>query len=156
MADVWLDQMIEEIRTKEVELANLKRAANTFFRSRGEAEPYSIDDPESPSGTVRLRPDEYYGKGFATAAGHYMKKRGQAVTHDEVLKALEQGGFDFDAAGWNDKKGRARTVAMSLSKNTAIFHRLPNGMFGLKEWYGNAIEKKKGKAAAAEEEETEE
>lgn len=39
---------------------------------------------------------------------------------------------------------------MSLSKNTAIFHRLPNGMFGLKKWYGEAIEKKKSKKSEAE------
>lgn len=74
-----------------------------------------------------------------------VRTRKVAVTHDEVLKALEQGGFDFDALGWK-KDNRARTVAMSLAKNTAIFHRLPNGMFGLKKWYEEAIAKKAKKA----------
>ena len=150
MADNWLDQMVEEIRAKQAELDNQKRAANTFFRGKGEAEPFVIEDPDAAVGAaLRIKADEYYGKGFATAAGNYMERRKTAVTHDEVLRALEQGGFDFDAAGWKDVSGRGRTVAMSLAKNTAIFHRLPNGMFGLRKWYGDAIDKKKSKKGDA-------
>jgi hypothetical protein len=140
--------MIEEIRTKELELTNLKRAANTFYKSKGEPEPFIIDDSDAGgAGVVRIRPDEYYGKGFATAAGNYLERRKQAVSADEILRALESGGFDFEAAGWKDVAGRGRTVAASLAKNTAIFHRLPSGTFGLKKWYGDAIEKKKAKKA---------
>ena len=129
---------------------NLKRAANTFYRSKGEQEPFNIDDAYTGSGgVVRVKPDEYYGKGFATAAGNYLERRKQAVNADEILRALETGGFDFDAAGWKDVAGRGRTVAASLAKNTAIFHRLPSGTFGLKKWYGDAIEKKKAKKADA-------
>jgi hypothetical protein len=150
MADVWLEQMIAEIHAKELELANLKKAANTFYRSKGEPEPFTIDDPESATGgVVRVRPDEFYGKGFATAAGNYLERRKQAITADEVLRALEQGGFDFDALGWKEEN-RSRTVAMSLAKNTAIFHRLPSGTFGLKKWYGEAIEKKRARKSNGE------
>ena len=154
MADQWLEQMVEEIRSKQVELDNQKRAANTFYRAKNEPEPFVIDDPDATAGTLRIRPDEYYGKGFATAAGNYLERRKQAVTAEEMLKALEQGGFDFNAIGWKEEN-RARTVAMSLSKNTAIFHRLPSGTFGLKKWYGEAIEKKKSKKAEAEDGEEE-
>lgn len=147
MAEDWLEQMVEEIRAKQSELDNQKKAANTFFRGKGLAEPFVIDDPDAAVGaTLRIRPDEYYGKGFATAAGNYVERRKSAVTHEEVLRALEQGGFDFDAINWKPDN-RARTVAMSLAKNTAIFHRLPNGMFGLKKWYGDAIDKKKARKA---------
>lgn len=155
MADTWLEQMVEEIRAKQAAIDNQKRAANTFFREKGDPEPFVIDDPDATAGpSLRIKADEYYGKGFATAAGDYMERRKTAVTHEEVLRALEQGGFDFDAAGWKDVAGRGRTIAMSLAKNTAIFHRLPSGTFGLKKWYGTAIEKKKakkGEAAAAKE-----
>lgn len=145
MADTWLESMIEEIRSKEVELNNLKKAANTIFRSKGEPEPFEISDPDAHhNGPMRFKPDEFYGKGFATAARLYMERRKQAVTGEEVTKALEQGGFDYDAQGWK-KSDRVRVVAMSLAKNTTIFHRLPNGLFGLKEWYPGAIERKKGK-----------
>ena len=145
----WLEQMVEEIRAKQSELDNQKKAANTFYRGKGLAEPFVIDDPDAAVGAaLRIRADEYYGKGFATAAGNYMERRKTAVTHDEVLRALEQGGFDFDAINWK-AENRSRTVAMSLAKNTAIFHRLPNGMFGLKKWYGDAIDKKKAKKGDA-------
>jgi hypothetical protein len=43
--------------------------------------------------------------------------------------------------GWKDEN-RARTVAMSMAKNTAQFHRLPNGLFGLVEFYPDVIERK--------------
>ncbi|MGH9237983.1 MAG: hypothetical protein ACRD3G_08070 [Vicinamibacterales bacterium] len=155
MAD-WLEQMVGEIRSKQAALDNQKRAANDFARDRGEVEPFIIEDADGSHGTLRIKADEYYGKGFATAAGNYMERRKTAVTHEEVLRALEQGGFDFDALNWK-ADNRARTVAMSLAKNTAIFHRLPNGMFGLKKWYGDAIDKKKSKKGdvTAEEESTE-
>lgn len=148
--------MIEEIHAKELELTNLKRAANTFYRSKGEQEPFNLDDADTGSGgIVRIKPDEFYGRGFATAAGSYLERRKQAVNAEEILRALEAGGFDFDAAGWKDVAGRGRTVAASLAKNTAIFHRLPSGTFGLRKWYGDAIEKKKAKKNGAVEEEKE-
>jgi hypothetical protein len=150
MADAWLENMIEEIRAKEIELNSLKRAANTFFRSKNEPEPFNITDPDADTNApMRFRPDEFYGKGFATAARLYMERRKQAVSGEDVTKALDQGGFDYDAQGWK-KDDRVRIVAMSLAKNTNIFHRLPNGLFGLKEWYPEAIERKKGKKAEAE------
>ena len=34
MADEWLERMRDEIAAKEVELKNLKRAANTFYLAR--------------------------------------------------------------------------------------------------------------------------
>jgi hypothetical protein len=148
VADQWLESMIEEIRLKEAELRNLKRAANTFYRSKELPPPFPDadgDEAATVSGPLRVRADEFYGKGFATAARLYLEKRKQAVPGEEIFRALESGGFDFAAVGWQEG-GRLRSVAMSLAKNTAIFHRLPNGMFGLKDWYPEAIERKgKGK-----------
>ena len=146
MPDEWLEHMVQDIRAKQAALDNQKKAANTFFRDRGLDEPFTVEEDEAT--TARVRPDEYYGKGFATAAGDVMARRKQAITHEEVLRALTAGGFDFDALGWKEEN-RARTVAMSLAKNTAIFHRLPNGMFGLKKWYGDAIDKKKARKEEA-------
>jgi len=143
MAD-WLEQMVDEIRATQAELDNQKRAANTFYRKKGEPEPFVIDDPDASIGSVRIKADEFYGKGFATAARVYLEKRKTAVSGEDIARGLEQGGFDFDAQGWKDEN-RVRTVAMSLAKNTSIFHRLPNGLFGLKDWYPEAIERKKGK-----------
>jgi hypothetical protein len=94
--------------------------------------------------TLKMRPDEYYGKPFATAARLYLERRRQAVPADEIMRGLEQGSFDFEAQGW-PKDDRLRLLALSLSKNTGIFHKLPSGLVGLKDWYPDAIERKKGK-----------
>lgn len=47
--------------------------------------------------------------------------------------------------GW-PKGGRLRALAISISKNTNVFHKLPNGMWGLNVWYPEATERKKAKA----------
>ena len=147
MSDSWLEGMIAEITQRETELLTLKRAANTFHRTKELPVPYPDADGDQPAGAgpgVRLRPDQYYGKPFAAAARDFLERRKQASSADEVLRALEDGGFDFEAVGWKDDN-RSRTVAMSMAKNTPVFHRLPNGLFGLSEWYPDAIERKKGK-----------
>ena len=140
-----VESLAEVIRAKESEVAELKRAANVLCKQAGMEALYADETPSgNSSGNMRMRPDEYYGKPFSTAARMYLERRRQAVSADEIAKGLEQGSFDFDAQGW-EKNGRLRTVAMSLAKNTAIFHRLPSGLFGLKEWYPDAIDRKKGK-----------
>jgi hypothetical protein len=61
---------------------------------------------------------------------------------DEILKGLEEGGFDFEPLGWKEKD-RLRSLSISLAKNTAIFHRLPNnGAFGLLAWYPEVAKRK--------------
>ena len=146
MAEAWLESMIEEIRSKESELNNLKKAANTIFRSKGEESPFpDTDDPSEHSGPMRIRADEFYGKPFATAARTYLLKKKQAVEAEEIVRALEQGGFDFNSQGWK-VEDRLRVVSMSMAKNTAQFHKLPTGTYGLPEWYPDAMKKKAKKA----------
>lgn len=99
---------------------------------------------------MRVRPDEFYGKSVLTAARMYLEKRKQAASAADVLKALQDGGFDFSTLDW-DSSNLLRPLSMSMSKNTAIFHRLPNGMWGLAGWYPDAVSKKKGKKADEEE-----
>ena len=57
----------------------------------------------------------------------------------EIYEALKSGGYQFDATNEDYAK---RGVRHSLSKNTQTFHKLPNGDFGLIEWYP-AIKKTK-------------
>jgi hypothetical protein len=142
MAEKWLEEMIEKIRVRETELINMKRAANTWFRGEGEEPPYPDADEATAGGPHRMRADLFYGKPFAQAAKTYLQMRKQAVPAEEVVRALEQGGFDFEGAGWKGED-RLRIVSMSMAKNTAQFHRLPSGTYGLPEWYEEAITKKK-------------
>lgn len=109
-----------------------KRAINMLMKAAGREPMYT--DTEEPGS---LRPDQFYGKGLATSAAEYLQVRGQACQAEEILRGLEQGGFDFDVLGWNESD-RLRSLAMSLAKNTGgvgKFHRLKNGSFGLRSWY---------------------
>ena len=85
-----------------------------------------------------LPPDQYNGKPLASAAGEYLERRKQACPAEEIMRGLEQGGFDFEATGWKEKD-RLRMLAISLAKNNTKFHKLPNNTFGLLSWYDQAV-----------------
>jgi hypothetical protein len=91
-----------------------------------------------------IRADQYYGKPLAAAAGEYLERRKQATTAEDIMRGLEQGGFDFDATGWKEKD-RLRMLAISLAKNNTKFHKLPNNTFGLLSWYDAAVLAKRTK-----------
>lgn len=91
-----------------------------------------------------IRADQYYGKPLAAAAGEYLERRKQATTAEDIMRGLEQGGFDFDATGWKEKD-RLRMLAISLAKNNTKFHKLPNNTFGLLAWYDQAVLAKRTK-----------
>ncbi len=96
-------------------------------------------------------------KPLATAAQEYLERRKQACPAEDIMRGLEQGGFDFDVLGWKDEKHRLRNVAISLAKNTQKFHKLPNNTFGLIAWYDPAVIKRakeeRGKQAESTEDE---
>jgi len=145
-----LRQAVEEIHAKIKthldEVADLKRAANALSRIIGIDAPYPDVDADQVGTISPAKADAYYGKPLSTAAREYLEFRKQACAPEEILKGLKQGGFDFDALEWTEQN-RLRNLSISMSKNTAIFRRLPNGMFGLKAWYQDvAVPKRRGKA----------
>lgn len=48
-----------------------------------------------------------------------------------------------------DEDGQKRGVAITLAKNSAKFHKLPNGDFGLLVWYPNVKAKKESRSDSA-------
>jgi len=144
---VDLSPAVEALRSQlqeQLEEANeTKKMINALLKRMGEKPEF----PEAESGQMQLRmngatrPDQYYSKPFATAAQEYLERRKQACSADEILKGLEQGGFDFKALGWKDKD-RLRSLAISLAKNNQKFHKLPNNTFGLLSWYPNVASEK--------------
>lgn len=129
--EVLMEQLKEQVKT----VADTKRTINALLRQMNKEPLFQDTLPESIY-NVKVRRDEYYGKPFATAAQMFLQRRKEAMSGDEILKGLEEGGFHFDALGWREDD-RLRSLAISLAKNTAVFHRLPNGTFGLSEWYQN-------------------
>lgn len=118
--------------------AETKKTINMLLKMMGQTAAYEDDSGES-SGVIR--PDQYYGKGLATAAQEYLALRKQACQPEDIMKGLEVGGFDFDVTGWKEND-RLRSLSLSLAKNTAKFHRLKNGSFGLRSWYDEEFLKK--------------
>jgi hypothetical protein len=126
------------------EIFKLKSTINHIAELQGEGAIYT-DLEQQTAGIGPHRSDAYYGKKLATAIREYLEFRRQAVPVEEILKGLEQGGFDFNALNWTEGV-RLRALAINIGKNTAVFHRLPNGMWGLKTWYPEAKEKEDRKA----------
>jgi hypothetical protein len=123
-----LQRKLEE---QQKAVSETKKTINMLMKMMGEEPPYR-EDEDQPSGIIR--PDQYYGKGLATAAQEYLAMRKQACQPEDILRGMLAGGFDFDVIGWREAD-RLRSLAMSLAKNVAKFHRLKNGSFGLRSWY---------------------
>lgn len=142
-----VEVLMSKIETKVKELAEMKRTVNFLAREAGMGEPYPESElgPDGSAVGPGIRPDQYYGKSPITASREYLEMRGRAVPVEEILQALERGGFDFDAAGWKNRDSRLRFLAISLSKNTGIFHKLPNGTYGLAKFYPDVATAKKQK-----------
>lgn len=121
-----LDDLVQQV-------ANQKRTINSLRASIGESPLYN-DIVIENIGAGAGRADEFYGQPLSTCVRTYLERRKQACTPADILAGLQQGGFDFDAAGWKEKD-RLRILAVSLAKNTKTFHKLPNGTFGILSWY---------------------
>ena len=133
--DDAIAELIREIEDKEREVLEIKRTVN-LLRSRDGLPAIYADEElaaSSPRG-LGIAPDQFYGKSPTTAARMFLEAKGQAALPDEIAAALERGSFDFAAQGWG-KGNWARNLAISMSKNSGIFHRLPNGYYGLTKWY---------------------
>jgi hypothetical protein len=133
-----IEVLTEQLAGHEKRAAETKRTINSLLQSVGE--PPAYDDVDTLSTSLNMRRDEFYGKAFATAAQMYLQRRKQACTSDEIMKGLEQGGFDFRVTEWKEKD-RLRSLAISLAKNNKVFHKLPNGTFGLAAWYENVVKR---------------
>jgi len=128
------DAMIETLKE---EIAERKRAINKLLSLQGREPAYTDASLSTGTGSAKIRSDQFYGTpSMSVAAREYLDMRGQAVgpaTVDEIYSALAAGSFRFE----NDESVAKPALKQSLTKNTAIFHRLPNGMVGLLKWYPN-------------------
>lgn len=144
-----IDDALEKLKAIEQQAAELKKFVNTVIK---------LDDPDAPPmfviaddspGLTTIKGDTFYGQAFATAVTVYLRMRkaqnlGPASVV-EIFAALKKGGYQFDAK--NDDYAK-RGIRHSLGKNTATFHKVPNGEFGLTEWYPD-VKKRPSKQAAA-------
>lgn len=140
-----IDKIRTQIRTLEEQIEKKKEAVNLLCEMEGE--PAMYNDIKSATTAVSMtafRSDQFFGKALATAVKEILEQRAArnlgAISLNELFDTLKAGGFEFDNS--NDQIAK-RNVAITLSKNTAAFMKVPsNGHIGLAEWYPNAKKKK--------------
>lgn len=101
----------------------------------------SVAGSPSGMGVLQVKPDAFYGKVLQTAAREYLEMRfaheggTSPSTPKEIYEAIIAGGYQTDARTPEIGLVGLRSL---LRKRTNIFHRLPNGTYGLAKWYPNA------------------
>lgn len=128
-----------EIKSGEAQLAEKRRMVNSLCAMIGQPQFYAVEAVTAEgSGIIS---GEFYGQPLAAVVRKILEKRRangpQAVT--EIYEAMKLGDYRFDTANAENAK---RSLRISLTKNS-IFHRLPSGKYGLREWYP-AIKDRKG------------
>lgn len=130
----------EDLKELEKRAREIKSAINTLCKHAGAKEMFVLEDDSSSVGTIAsIRADTFYGKTISTAAREYLEMRRNAnlgpATTREIFESMVKGGFQFETA--NDTNSMI-SLGSTLRKNSKMFHRLPNGQFGLLSWYPNA------------------
>jgi hypothetical protein len=147
MKDESFDRVIEmlkhKVEVKEKELIDAKKAVNQFCVLVGENPAYDIDESVESSGiNLSLKGHEYYMQPLAKVINDILKRANGPATIKEIYDQMVAGGYKFDAK--NDDNAQ-RGVRISVMKNVAKFHKLPNGKFGLTEWFPELKESKEPK-----------
>ena len=140
-----IDLLQTQIAEVETELAGKKRVVNDLCKLANIDPVYVLESTSSSEG-LTIRNDEFYGQPLQTSIKSILNKRKAcgrgAASVNEIFDALTQGGYAFNAK--NDEYAK-RTLYQNLGKNTVTFHKLPNGNYGLMEWYPAAKEAKEAK-----------
>lgn len=151
-----LEQAKRKLAEQEAAVITTKKLINQLCEFGGVKPLYADADftPSTSAGLGAIRSDYFYGKSATTAVREYLEMRANsqlgAATFAEIIEALKSGGFDFRALSEDDMVAQ-RTVSITMGKNSNIFHRLPNGNWGLLSWYPEAKERKKKPDAKPEE-----
>lgn len=150
----YILKTVEELERKLLEqlaaVSTTKKLINQLCEIASVPARYPNTDIENKSGpSLSIRSDQFYGQPQATCVRAILEMRKALdqgpATIAEIYDALLQGGFAFDTK--NDDNAK-RGLRISIAKNTALFHKLPNGRIGLLEWYPNARNPKTKKEQA--------
>ncbi|MEM9495779.1 MAG: hypothetical protein AAGA09_07225 [Pseudomonadota bacterium] len=127
-----------DIDAMEEKIRETKNAVNTLCSHAGLPPEYVVSDHKTET-LSSIRPDTFYGKTIGVAAREYLDMRKASsmgpTTPKEIYNALVEGGMQFDT---KTAANAQISVSNTLRKNSKIFHRLPNGNYGLLTWYPGA------------------
>jgi hypothetical protein len=153
--DQVISELAAEITTDEASLRKKKETVNTLCGAVGRPPAYALENTATALPT-QIRSDQFYGQPLAGSVRTILEmRRAQnlgAATNREIYDSLMAGGYEFDTKSEDIAQ---KSLRNSLAKNTALFHKLPNGQFGLLSWYPNVKKPKASSTTAIEEEEEE-
>lgn len=139
----------DELRQQEAAALDTKKLINLLCDRAGLPKLYCDQELQiSGSVSMSIRSDQFYGQPLVTALREVLIMRrtldqGPATIND-LFASLIEGGFAFDTKNEDNAK---RGLRISITKNSSVFHKLPNGKIGLLEWYPNAKGSKSRKGA---------
>ena len=153
-----IDVLTKRVGAKEEEANKLKKLVNELCAEADVAVRYP-NIAEAGRSISAIRSDQFYGQTLTASVRNYLEQRKAsqlgAAGVQEIYLAIRDGGYKFESKNENNAKV---SVGNTLRKSSSIFHRLPNGQYGLLEWYPSAkakpesapAPKKKAKAKPAE------
>jgi hypothetical protein len=153
---IMSDHLIKAVDELEAKLAEQESAAsktrvsiNILLEMMGQPAKYADTGTSAAPSQKRdisasIKPDQFFNKPTATCvrtALELLKAAGRAPASTEAIyEILVKGGYEF---GSKSKDVQMAGLNVSIGKNSALFVKLPNGLIGLKEWYGMAQRKSK-------------
>lgn len=140
-----------KLRDQERAAAKTKMVINGLCEAEGLPLLYADADAEtSDVASLSIRSDQFYGQPLAGAIRTIFELRRKQdrgpATVNEIYAALLDGGFAFETRNEDNAK---RGLRVSLTKNSVTFHKLPNGKYGLTEWYPSVKAKRARNATNA-------
>lgn len=138
-----IETLLEQLRFHEAKATQIKTGINALRGAIDLPPMFASTEPTvEVVNTGKFKCDQFYGQPLSTVVRTILEARKannlSAASVEEIYEALVQGGYKFDIS---EEAGAKRGLKISLSKNTQSFHRLPSGLYGLKEWYPNASTK---------------
>lgn len=142
-----IEVLTKRVVGKEEEANKLKKLVNELCEQAGVATRYpNIIEAGASIGSIR--PDQYYGQPLTAAIRSYLEQRKAsglgAAALTEIYSAIRDGGYKFETKSEDIAQ---ISVGNTLRKSSSIFHRLPNGQYGLLTWYPSAKAKPESEAS---------
>ena len=133
-----IEVLTKRVGAKEEEANKLKKLVNELCGEAGVAVRYpNIVEANGSIGAIRS--DQFYGQTLTAAIRNYLEQRKTsglgAAGLNEIYLAVRDGGYKFETKSEDNAKV---SVGNTLRKSSSIFHRLPNGQYGLLTWYPSA------------------
>lgn len=135
--DLAIADLEKRLAGQEDECADTRRAINALCKAGGKPPRYAeVEKKSVKAAGGPLRKDKYYGKPLASVVREILEVSQSLdqgpLTVAQIYDRMNEGGYVWDGTNVDNRK---RVLRISLAKNTAVFHKLPGGEYGLTEWY---------------------